>query len=328
MKKQWKWAASLAFAALALLTLSGCSKDEGNEQKKDDNKKSIGVLQLVEHESLDAAYKGFLAGLKEAGYEKGKNLTIDYQNAQNNQDNLKSMSEKLVKEKPDLLLAIATPAAQSLMNENTNLPMLVTAVTDLQDAKLVKNPKKPEGNVTGTSDMAPVDKQIELLLSIVPDAKKIGIAYNAGETNSKVQAELAKKALKAAGVDVKELTANSTNDVQQVITSLAKDCDGIYIPTDNTLAKAAVTVGEVAKEEKIPVVTGSVEQVENGALATYGISYESLGKQTGLMAGKILDGKAKPSDLPVETAQSLELLVNEDMAKALGIDPASIKAPE
>ena len=294
----------------------------------EDGKKTIGILQLVEHGSLDAAYEGFKEGLAEGGYKEGENLTLEYQNAQNSQDNLKSMSEKLVKYSPDLLLGIATPAAVSLANETTDIPIVVTAVTDLVEAKLADTNEAPGRNITGTSDMVPIDKQIQLLLSIVPDAKTIGIMYNAGEANSKIQADLAEKALKDAGVDVKVLTANTTNDVQQVTTSLAKDVDGIYVPTDNTFASAAAVVGEVAKETKTPIVAGSVEQVEDGALATFGIDYKSLGKQTGELAAKILDGDEKPATTPVETANKLELVVNQEMATALGIDPESIVAPE
>ena len=310
-----------------LLALGGCAQ-KSEAKNGDEEMKTVGVLQLVQHNSLDDSYKGFKEGLSEGGYVEGKNLTIDYQNAQNNQDNLKSMSEKLVKEKPDLLLGIATPAAQSLLNETTTIPITVTAVTDLKEAKLVASNKEPGGNVTGTSDMVPIKKQIDLLLSIVPNAKKIGIMYNNGEANSKIQGDLAQKELEKAGIKVKVLTANSTNDVQQVTKSLAKDVDGIYIPTDNTFASAARVVGEVAKETKTPVVAGSAAQVKEGGLATVGIDYEKLGKQTGIMAAKILDGKATPDSLPVESANDLELIVNEKMADDLGIDPASIKAAE
>ncbi|MFS0951600.1 ABC transporter substrate binding protein [Enterococcus thailandicus] len=310
-----------------LLALGGCAQ-KSKAKNGDEEMKTVGVLQLVQHNSLDDSYKGFKEGLSEGGYVEGKNLTIDYQNAQNNQDNLKSMSEKLVKEKPDLLLGIATPAAQSLLNETTTIPITVTAVTDLKEAKLVSSNKEPGGNVTGTSDMVPIKKQIDLLLSIVPGAKKIGIMYNNGEANSKLQGDLAQKELEKAGIKVKVLTANSTNDVQQVTKSLAKDVDGIYIPTDNTFASAASVVGEVAKETQTPVVAGSAAQVKEGGLATVGIDYEKLGKQTGIMAAKILDGKATPDSLPVESADDLELVVNEKMADALGIDPSSIKVAE
>lgn len=323
--KMKKWITTGLLATTLGLGLAACGN---TNNATEDGKKTVGILQLVEHGSLDAAYEGFKEGLAEGGYKEGENLTLEYQNAQNSQDNLKSMSEKLVKNSPDLLLGIATPAAVSLANETTDIPIVVTAVTDLVEAKLAESNEAPGRNITGTSDMVPIDKQIQLLLSIVPDAKTIGIMYNAGEANAKIQADLAEKALKDAGVDVKVLTANTTNDVQQVTTSLAKDVDGIYVPTDNTFASAAAVVGEVAKETKTPIVAGSVEQVEDGALATFGIDYKSLGKQTGELAAKILDGDEKPATTPVETANKLELVVNQKMATALGIDPESIVAPE
>ncbi|MGX7202855.1 ABC transporter substrate-binding protein [Enterococcus plantarum] len=314
-------------SAVALLALGACGDGKKANDGANSDSKKIGVLQPVEHGSLDAAFEGFKEGLAENGFKDGDNLTIEYSNAQNDQAQLKSMSEKLVKEKPDLLLGIATPAAQSLVNETTDIPILVTAVTDLVSAKLVKSDEKPGGNVTGTTDIVPIDKQISLLLNIVPNAKTVGIMYNAGEANSKIQADMAEKALKDAGINSKVLTANSTNDVQQVTTSLAKDVDAIYIPTDNTFASAAAVIGEVAKEHKIPVIAGSIEQVEEGGLATVGIDYQSLGKQTGAMAAKILKGEAKPAEMPVEKAKDLTLFVNKDMAKALDIDPDTIKAP-
>ena len=323
--KMKKWITTGLLATTLGLGLAACGN---TNNATEDGKKTVGILQLVEHGSLDAAYEGFKEGLAEGGYKEGENLILEYQNAQNSQDNLKSMSEKLVKNSPDLLLGIATPAAVSLANETTDIPIVVTAVTDLVEAKLAESNEAPGRNITGASDMVPIDKQIQLLLSIVPDAKTIGIMYNAGEANSKIQADLAEKALKDAGVDVKVLTANTTNDVQQVTTSLAKDVDGIYVPTDNTFASAAAVVGEVAKETKTPIVAGSVEQVEDGALATFGIDYKSLGKQTGELAAKILDGDEKPATTPVETANKLELVVNQEMATALGIDPESIVAPE
>ncbi|MBS7577424.1 MULTISPECIES: ABC transporter substrate-binding protein [unclassified Enterococcus] len=317
----------IGLALASLLLLAACSSSN-NEAKDTSKEATIGVLQMMKHASLDAAYEGFKEGLKEEGYEEGKNLTINYQVGTGAQDSLKSMSETLVKKDPDLLLGIATPAAISLLNETTDIPIVITAVTDPVESKLVASEKKPGGNVTGTTDMVPIEKQVKLLLSIKDNIKTVGIAYNAGEGNSKIQADLAIEALKKEGVETKVLTANSTNDVQSVMTSLAKNTDAIYIPTDNTFATAAPVVGEVAKEYKIPVVAGSAEQVEAGGLATFGINYTSLGKQTGVMAAKILKGEAKPESLPIESANDLELIVNKDMASALGINPDDIKAPE
>lgn len=315
----------MGMALTSLLLLSGCSNKKSGSTA---TIKHVGILQVVQHPSLDEANKGFKEGLKKEGYTEGKNLKIDYQNAQNSQDNLKSMSEKLVNEKSDLILGIATPAAQSVANATQDIPIVVTAVTDLKAAKLVNSDAKPGRNVTGTTDMVSIDKQIKLLLSIVPKAKTIGIMYNAGEANSKIQADLAVKALKKAGVKVLIKTANTTNDVQQVTETLAGKVQGIYVPTDNTFASASSIIGKVVKEKKIPLVAGSTDQVKTGGLASIGIDYEALGKQTGKMAAKILDGKAKPKDMPVERATDLKLVVNEKMAKALGIDPASIKAPK
>ncbi len=308
-----------------LLLLGGCSSKKADSETK---VKHVGVLQIVQHPSLDKAYKGFKKGLKEEGYVEGKNLKIDYQNAQNSQDNLKSMSEKLVNEKSDLILGIATPAAQSIANATKDIPTVVTAVTDLKAAKLVDSNAKPGRNITGTTDMVSIDKQIKLLLSIVPKAKTIGVMYNAGESNSKIQADLAIAALKKAGVKVLVKTANTTNDVQQVTETLAGKVQGIYVPTDNTFASASSIIGKVVKEKKVPLVAGSTDQIKNGGLASIGIDYEALGEQTGKMAAKILDGKAKPADMPVEKANQLNLVVNKEMAKALGIDPKSIKAPK
>lgn len=310
---------------VGLLLLGGCSnKKSGSETKV----KHVGILQVVQHPSLDKAYNGFKKELKKEGFVEGKNLKIDYQNAQNSQDNLKSMSDKLVKEKSDMILAIATPAAQSVANATQDIPTVVTAVTDLKAAKLVKSDERPGRNVTGTTDMVSIDKQIELLLSIVPKAKTIGVMYNAGEANSKIQADLAIAALKKAGVKAVVKTANTTNDVQQVTETLAGKVQGIYVPTDNTFASAASVIGKVVKEKKIPLVAGSTDQIKTGGLATIGIDYELLGEQTGKMAAKILKGKAKPADMPVEKAHELKLVVNKDMAKALGIKPNSIKAPK
>lgn len=307
---------------VAVGLLVGCGN---NSAKTDSSVQKVGILQYMEHKSLDKAREGFIAELKDEGYEDGKNIKIDSLNSQGDQANLKSMSEKLVKEKSDVILTIATPAAISVATETTDIPIIFTAVTDAVSAGLVDSNEKPGKNITGTSDMVPIDKQTNLLLSIVPDAKAIGIIYNSSEENSVIQAKLAKEAIEKKGVKVKESTVTSTNDVQQVMTALAGEVDGVYIPTDNTLANTMETVGEIARNKKLPIVTGSAEDVKVGALATYGLDYEKLGRQTGKLAVKILKGEAKPADLAVDMPTDLDLVVNEDMAKALGIDPSTIK---
>lgn len=315
----------MGLGLLSLLVLGACGQGEADEKSE---VKKIGILQTVEHGSFDESREGFIKGLAENGYTEGENLEIEYQNAQSNQGNLQSMSEKLVSDQPDLLLGIGTPAGQGLATATQDIPTLVTAVTDLKTAKLVKSYDKPGTNISGTTNLSPIKKQIDLLLSVVPDAKKIGLLYNSGEVNSQVQIDVATEYLKELGIETTIKTASNTNDVQQATESVANDADGIYIPTDSTFASAAAVVGEVVKEKKIPLVAGSVDQVKEGGLVTLGVDYVSLGYQTGEMAAKILDGEANPEDMPVESAKDLAFYVNKDMAAALGIDPESIKEPK
>lgn len=317
MKKLFKGLA----VGIAGLLLAACGTDEG--AANDPDTVNVGILQFMEHNSLTAAKDGFINELEKA------DLTVEFEvmNAQGDQSNLQSMSEQLASNN-DLLLSIATPAAQSLATVEQEKPILFTAVTDPEDAGLVESNEAPGKNLTGTSDMVPIDEQIELLLSIIPDAETIGIVYNSSEPNSEIQANLAIKALEAAGVTAQVATVTTTNDVQQVVTSVASDVDGLYIPTDNTLASTMATVGEIAKENQLPVVAGDSQQVETGGLATYGISYEELGRQTAQMALQIIEEGASPAEMAVQTSDNLELTVNEEMAEALGIDPESISVDE
>lgn len=304
--------------AIASFLLVACGNDSGSTTDGDDTVK-VGILQYMEHNSLTAAKDGFVDELENAGIK----VKFELMNAQGDQSNLQSMSEQLSGNN-DLMLAIATPAAQSLATVESEKPILFTAVTDAVDAGLVNTNEEPGTNLTGTSDMVPIDEQIALLLSIIPDATSIGIVYNSSEPNSEIQANLAIEALEAAGINANVATVTTTNDVQQVVTSIASEVDGLYIPTDNTLASTMATVGEIAKEYQLPVVAGDASQVENGGLATYGISYEELGRQTARMALKIIQDDASPQTLAVETSDNLELTINEKMAEALGIDPNSI----
>lgn len=172
--------------------------------------------------------------------------------------------------------------------------------------------------------MVPIEEQIALLLSIVADAEKIGIAYNSSEPNSKIQADLAVAELEAQGVKAVVQTVTTTNDVQTTLTSLAQEVDGIYLPTDNTMASTMSIIGEIATEYQLPLVAGAGAMVEDGGLATYGINYTDLGRQTARLALRILEDGENPAEIAIETSDNLELIVNEEMAEALGIDPASI----
>lgn len=324
MKKNTGWKTGILLGATVLL--GACSGNEG-EAASGEEEIQIGILQLMDHESLNASREGFIDVLEEAGYVEGENLQVDYQNAQGDQANLQTMSERLSQEN-ELILAIATPSAQSLANIEKEIPILFTAVTDPVDAGLVESLEAPGGNITGTTDAGPIEEQINLLLSVVPEAQNIGIIYNSSEPNSLIQADQATEILEANGKTVNSVTVSSTNEVQQAMESLAQDVEGIYIPTDNTLASTMATVAEVAKDYQIPVVAASTDQVLAGGLATYGIDYYELGRQTGEMALEIIENDADPASLAVESSTNLELVINEEMAEALGIDPASIKVPE
>ena len=304
---------------LAGLSLSACG--EQMDSSVADNQETVraGILQFMEHVSLTDAKNGFIEELTAA------DITIEFEemNAQGDQSNLQSMSEQL-KNNNDLILAIATPAAQSVALAEEKKPVLFTAVTDPVDAGLVDSMETPGRNLTGTSDMVPIEEQITLLLSLIEQPKTIGIAYNSSEPNSKIQADLAVAELESAGIDAIVATVTTSNDVQTTINSLAEDVDGLYLPTDNTMAATMPTIGEIAAAYKIPVVAGATGMVDDGALATYGINYKDLGKQTARMALRVLQDGQEPGMMAVETSDNLELVVNEEMAEALEIDPESI----
>lgn len=315
--------ATISVASMGLLTLAACSSS--SEQASSDVVK-VGVLQYMEHESLTAARKGFVAELEANGYKEGEELVLDYQNAQGDQANLQTISEQLI-DGNDIVLAIATPSAQSLATVSTETPIAFTAVTDPLSADLVESIEKPGGLLTGTSDQAPIDKQVELLGQAVPDAKTVGILYTTSERNSEVQVEQAKELLEKAGYKVVVKGITSSNEVQDATTSLMKDVDALFIPTDNTVASTMTMIGELSVEHKVPVIGGSTDMVDEGGLLTYGTNYEALGRQTAKMAIKIIEG-ANVSETAVEYPETVSLHVNEEMAQKLGIDTSKLAVSE
>lgn len=299
-------------AAAALVCVTGCTKNANNGKTK------IGVIQLLEHVALDANYKGFVDGLAEAGYVDGQNITIDYQNAQGEQANCVTIAQKFVNDKDDLIFAIATPAAQAVANLTDTIPVVISSVTDPESAKLVKSNALPGTNVTGTSDLTPCAAQIKLLKKIFPEAKTVGMLFCSSEQNSRFQIDIAEAACKAEGLEFVEATVSNSNEIQQVTQALCSKCDVIYAPTDNMIAAGMTLVGQVATENKKAVICGEEGMVEAGGLATYGINYYELGKQTAVMAIDIIKGK-KPAEMPIQYLDICNLKVNEETAKALGI---------
>ncbi len=307
------------YSLFIILSLLSCKGENNSSNVSTVNKIKIGVLQLIEHDALDASYRGFVDGLKEAGYEDGKNIIIDYQNAQGEQANCITISQKFINDKSDLILAIATPAAQAVANMTKDIPILITAVTDPADSKLVANNDAPGGNVTGTSDLTPVEAQIELLKEITPNVKTVGLLYCSSEQNSVFQINIAKRKLDSMGINYMDVTVSNPNEIQQVLQSVIGKVDAIYTPTDNMIAAGMATVALVAKPAKLPVVCGEGGMTMLGGTATYGISYYELGKLTATQAVSILKGEKKPAEMPIETLKKFDLVVNTNMIEAIGL---------
>lgn len=319
MNKMKKVLFSLGLVLMFALVLAGCgSGGTGNSQGGTDEAIKLGIIQITEHPALDAARQGFLDVLAENGYKDGENLVVDYQNAQGDQSNLKTIARKFVNDKVDLVLAIATPSAIAMASETTEIPILITAVTDPVAAKLVESNEKPGTNVTGTTDMTPVREQLELLKKLYPEVKKVGVIYNSSEINSEVQVDIAKEAAKDLGLEIVEATVTGSAEVQQIAQALAEKVEAIYVPTDNVIASSIASVVSVAEAKKLPLIVGERGMVEGGALATIGIDYYKLGRQTGEMALRVLNG-ADPATMPIEKQESMTVVVNKKAAEKLGL---------
>jgi putative ABC transport system substrate-binding protein len=315
----------LMISGLLLLTACGtqtASKPESASEGGNNQQKTVkvGITQIVEHPSLDAARKGFLAALKDGGYVDGQNLKVDLQIAQGDSSNNITIAQKFVADKDDLILAISTPSAQAAAKATKDIPILFTAVTDPLGAKLVQNLEKPGGNVTGTSDTHPdaIKNTMKTIKDFFPNAKKVGIIYNSGEQNSVVNVENAKKVMKDYGLEPVEATLSNSSEVKQAAESLVGRADVIYVPKDNTVVSALESVISVANAKHIPLFVGESDSVKRGGFAGYGFEYYDLGYQTGKMALEILKGK-KPSDIPVGFPDKLQLVINKKAADAQGI---------
>lgn len=300
-------------------------------QLKADKKKDvfrIGISQFITHQSLDATREGFVDELAKQGYVEGKNIEIDLQNAQGEQRNLKTISQQLA-ESSDVVLAIATPSAQSLANTTQTTPVIFSAVTDPVSAKLVESREHPGGNVTGTSDQSSdaISTQINLIKKVLPKAKTIGILYTQSEPNSVVQKDEAKRLLEEKGFTVVEKTILDSNNVKAAAESLMSEVDMVFVPTDNIISSTMETVKQVSIKHKVPVFGGSTEMVAVGGLYNYGTNYEELGRQTARMLIRVLKGE-KPENIAVELPEKLELHTNQEMADALGIDISKLEGKE
>ncbi len=276
---------------------------------------TIGISQIVTHPALDATVEGFKDALTEAGYT---NVTYDLQNAEGDMATTASIAQKFAGDDLDLVLGVATPTAQALAKAITEKPVLFTAVTDPVGAGLVQDPNAPSANVTGVSDMQPVKPILELVQTFRPDAKAVGMVYNAGESNSVFLVDQAEKDAAAMGLSIVKAPAGTSAEVQAAAQSLVGRADAIMVIGDNTAVSALEAIVKVAEQNQMPLVAGDPDSVKRGAVAAYGFDYYDLGKQTGVIAGKVLSGTPL-SDIPVEFAKNLQLSVNEKAAAAQGV---------
>lgn len=324
MAKHMMRAAALIVSAAIAAGLTGCGEDKA-ATPKDATIMNIGIVQLVEHDALDAANRGIIDGMAKRGFKDGVNVKFDKQNAQADQSNLHNIATRFVSNKDKLIFAIATPAAQSVASVTKEIPIVATAVTNFEVARLVKSNKAPGGNVTGVSDINPVADQLALLLKLTPGAKAVGTIYNSSEINSAYQIELLREAAKAHKVDVVEATVSNVNDIQQAIASIKDKVQALYIPTDNVMASAIPALLKVTNPAKLPVVAGESGMVRAGALASIGVDYYTLGVMTGNMGADILEGKAQPATMPIQIQQATKVFINMKAAKEIGLDvPAEL----
>ena len=319
------WEKILAAGVLGIMAaglIAGCG---GSTEGKADGsgKKMVGIVQIVQHPALDESNQGFVDALEKRGLKD--KIEIDQQNAQGDQSNLQTIANRFVSGKYALIGAISTPAAQAMANATNEIPIVCTAIADFENAKLMKSEAAPDANVTGTHDRGPLDKQVALIREIQPDVKVIGTIYNSSEINSIIQAERLRKACEPFGIEVRELTVNSINDVQQVAESFIGEVDAIFVPTDNVVASSIPNLMAVANKGKIPVYGAEAGHVKSGAFASESISFYDIGYRAGEMAADILEGKKTVKELPVEGAAQSKLYINKQEMETLGISvPASV----
>lgn len=324
IKRRMKKAIAVVLTILlAAAALTGCGDGaQGTDQAGDSFK--LGILQLTEHPSLNTIRESIVAGLEEEGYTEGDNLVIDYKNGQNDMTNMKTIAQTFVSGGCDLIVAIATPAAQAVLSETTEIPIIFAAVTDPVDAGLVNDLNAPGGNVSGTSDEVSPEAVMELAKEITPGFKTIGALYSAGEDNSDSVIKGLLDYADKNGYAVVESTVTNTGEVQQAAQYLADKADIIYSPIDNTVASAMAVATEIFNNAGVPFYVSADSMVADGGLATYGIDYTVLGRETAKMAAQVLAG-ADTAAMPVVKMSDMQVYINNSTAAALGIQiPQSV----
>lgn len=306
---------------LSMLLLSGCgssaSGDDANSNSGGEDAYKIGVTQLVEHPSLDAAFEGFKKALEEEGLE----IEYDVQIAQGDQNNNQTIANNFVGDGVDLIFANSTPSALSALNATSDIPIIFTSVTDPVGAELVKSVDEPGENITGTIDNHPdaIPNTVKFMDEEM-DGDSVGVVYNAGEQNSVAQINLVKEAMESTDLSLVEATVSNSSEVKQAAESLIGKADMIYIITDNTVVSALESVIQVANDEDLPLFVGELDSVSRGGFAAYGFNYDDIGYEAGIMAAQVLKGEKQPSELPVQYPQNLKLLINKNAAAEMGVE--------
>jgi putative ABC transport system substrate-binding protein len=300
-------------AVLSATLMLGCSRKDGEVL--------VGIGQFAEHGSLDNCREGFIAGLEEAGYKEDENLKILYENSQTDANIASQISKNFIARDVDLICAIATTMAESAYGatKNSKTPVIFTAVTDPIKAGLAKEDGTPSGNITGTSDKLPVEKQLEMIRRVLPNAKKIGIMYTTSEVNSLSAIEEYKAVAESYGFEIVESGISTIADVPLATDSLLEKVDCINNLTDNTVVSALSTILNKASKKNIAVFGSEVEQVKIGCLASMGLDYFELGKRTGKMAAQVLGGEKKASEINFEIVEEFAFYGNNEVARSLGI---------
>ncbi len=326
-----KWLLLVVIAVMSVFVLAACGSEDDTDtteeaddadeaegsENADEDTYVIGATQILEHPSLDEAYNGFQAAIEEAGLD----IEYDYQNAQNDQNNVKTIADNFVADDVDLIFANSTPSALGALNATKEIPILFTSVTDAVDAGLVEAMEEPGDNITGVVDLHP--EAIESTVQFIDeyfDGANVGVIYNAGEANSVAQIDAVEAAADGTSLSISERTVSNSSEVQQATSSLAGEVDVFYIVTDNTVVSALDTVVGVANEQQIPLIVGEPDSLEKGGFATFGIDYHTIGYRTGEMAVEILTGDNTPGDIDVEYPPEIQLFINKDGAEAQGVE--------
>lgn len=328
MKLKWK-KSFMALFGTAVLALAACGNnnaapeneeaEEPQQQQEEEKTYKIGITQIVDHPSLNAASDGFKKALEDAGIK----AEYDEQNAQNDPNNNPTIATNLINAGVDLIFANSTPSAQSVASATKDIPIVFTSVTDAVGAELVQSMEKPGGNVTGTIDTHPdaIPNSVKFLSEQL-GSKNVGMVYNSGEQNSVAQVKIVKETIKKENLDLKvvEASVSTSAEVKQATESLLGKVDSIYIITDNTVVSALESVISVANDNKLPLMVGELDSLKKGGFAAYGFEYYDIGYEAGQMAAKILKGEAQPADMPVQEPQNLKLMVNKKTADTIGME--------